>query len=1212
LLTILSVTQLKAQEITFKKSGKLVAITGCIKNWQPDSQKNTVQPITRDHKGLIQKQDLPPVPIIRYRKKPVREDSGWQKIIRKPETPFSITTAIDSEIPSKNKDFSSINSADQLVFPGMNYSRINPADPSVAVGPDHIIQMINGSNGSALFSIMDKKGTTLLGPAYLDQLPGTSHNGGGDGITWYDQFSKRFVMTEFADSSSTGTSMNSLVIAVSATEDPLGAWYVYEFFADGFFPDYPKYGNFPDAWFAITRDFKNAYEGTAIWAFDKKSMLAGNSEISIIKTRLTNKVDKYNSMTPVTMAGMNHKVDDLKGYFLYYSDNELTEDAMDKDSLGLLSFKVDFSNPSSSVLNYEIGFEVSPFSSNVCETRNCAPSPYGQGYDVVSNKIMHKPYLRDFGNFQSIVLNHTVDVNGTGLAGIRWCELRKNTEWKLHQQSTFAPQQPGICRPDENRHRFIGNIIQNSRGQIALAYNFSSNKDYASLAFTGRDENDPLNKMTHEEKTIVKGTGYGTDAFRWGDYNDISPDPINDSIFWFTGMIGAGSSTWTTAVAAFKLGPKPAVDIKLSAVLYPSVCDEICENKISPVILVSNVGQTTIQNLQVKYTINNSEIKTWEWTGTLNAGSDINIQLPIISLPNGDSKFIAWIELQGGVNDQNRNNDTLFRVFNIVPPNSIPYFEGGEAGCNIPVDWKNLTTGSSHLFWQHTSVASYEGASSFLFDNFNNNEPGKHGILLSPGLNAVSADSLELSFYIAAAMYDENKIDTFEVIVVTECGQEQTTVFKKWGENLSTVNKFIRQSFVPLKNEWRRERISLNAFRNKPFSVQFKAINQFGNNFYIDAISLQSFDYPNNDLSAEKIILPQDDLCSTIIKPAIIISNKGKNNIRQATIELREGNELIETISWTGNLSLGNTDTIFAKPISTKSSMNFSCVIQSVNNFKDENSKNDTTAISFKAVQVTSLPFSENFELNSTIDRWQIIGDTAHAWKKSLAGFNSNGGLSIHNFGMPHGNSSAVSPKLTWKSADSIWLEFRLAAGYRIGFPSDTLNVDISFDCGKNWKNVFKQSGTELATKITKEPFVSTTADDWKSIRLNLSTLAFGKNEMLAKITNLSGGNNSIFIDQINIYSKDVAADLKDKGYKVLPNPVTDRLNVQFYPYAVGLSTVKLTDAKGRIKFFRKYDRDSNIHQQLIDFSQLSAGIYFITLQYRDRTITEKIIKLNP
>jgi hypothetical protein len=40
--------------------------------------------------------------------------------------------------------------------------------------------MINGNNGSALFSIYDKAGNTLFPQTYMDQLPGSSYNGGGD------------------------------------------------------------------------------------------------------------------------------------------------------------------------------------------------------------------------------------------------------------------------------------------------------------------------------------------------------------------------------------------------------------------------------------------------------------------------------------------------------------------------------------------------------------------------------------------------------------------------------------------------------------------------------------------------------------------------------------------------------------------------------------------------------------------------------------------------------------------------------------------------------------------------------------------------------------------------------------------------------------------------------------------------------------------------
>lgn len=160
-----------------------------------------------------------------------------------------------------------------------------------------MIQMINGANGSARFAIFDKSGNTLIPHSYMDQLPGASYNGGGDCITFYDQLTDRFVMTEFGDSSRTGIQMNSLIIAVSATQDPTGSWYIYEFYT-GFFPDYPKFGNWHDAWYGVTRDFTEKYEGNSIWGFDKQAMIGGQNTVRVQRARFTDRDNKFNSSYP--------------------------------------------------------------------------------------------------------------------------------------------------------------------------------------------------------------------------------------------------------------------------------------------------------------------------------------------------------------------------------------------------------------------------------------------------------------------------------------------------------------------------------------------------------------------------------------------------------------------------------------------------------------------------------------------------------------------------------------------------------------------------------------------------------------------------------------------------------------------------------------------------------------------------------------------------
>ena len=58
----------------------------------------------------------------------------------------------------------------------------------------------------------------------------------------YDQLADRFFVSQF------GAATNSLVIGVSETPDPTGAYFVYEFVFDNF-PDYPHYSIWHDGYY---------------------------------------------------------------------------------------------------------------------------------------------------------------------------------------------------------------------------------------------------------------------------------------------------------------------------------------------------------------------------------------------------------------------------------------------------------------------------------------------------------------------------------------------------------------------------------------------------------------------------------------------------------------------------------------------------------------------------------------------------------------------------------------------------------------------------------------------------------------------------------------------------------------------------------------------------------------------------------------------------
>ena len=54
------------------------------------------------------------------------------------------------------------------------------------------------------------------------------------------------------------------------------------------------------------------------------------------------------------------------------------------------------------------------------------------------------------------------------------------------------------------------------------------------IRYTGRLAGDPLGQMTLGEGTIINGSGVQTTTnSRWGDYTDMTVDPVDDCTFWY-------------------------------------------------------------------------------------------------------------------------------------------------------------------------------------------------------------------------------------------------------------------------------------------------------------------------------------------------------------------------------------------------------------------------------------------------------------------------------------------------------------------------------------------------------------------------------------------------------------------------------------------------------------------------------------------------------
>ena len=417
---------------------------------------------------------------------------------------------------------------------GMGYTGVNPADPSVDVGPNHVVQMINGSSGSYI-QVWNKTGTSLMAPVYFDNFMSMA-GGAGDPIVLYDERADRWFLSEFSQSG------NNLHIAISTTADPTGSYYTYTFNSPGGFPDYPKYS----IW-------ENEYVMTAnvntpdIFAMNRADMLAGVATTAQQFSQANFGTIGFQASTPVSLNGTTLPPSGQPALLMRMRDDAWAGSA--SDALEMWELDIDWVTPGNSSLSQVQTLVTAPHETELCgyTSFSCIPQPSGSNaLDPLRELLMNRIHYRNFGTHESIVTAHVTDVDGSDHAGIRWYELRRTGgtggTWSIYQQGTYAP---------DADHRWMPSIGISASGAIGMAYSVSSGTTFPSLRYTGRKECDALGVMTEGETTIIAGSA-SNGSNRWGDYFAMGLDPSDGETFYFTGVYNPATQ-WQTRIAAFTL-----------------------------------------------------------------------------------------------------------------------------------------------------------------------------------------------------------------------------------------------------------------------------------------------------------------------------------------------------------------------------------------------------------------------------------------------------------------------------------------------------------------------------------------------------------------------------------------------------------------------------------------------------------------------------------
>ncbi|THU36124.1 T9SS type A sorting domain-containing protein [Niastella caeni] len=377
----------------------------------------------------------------------------------------------------------------------------------------------------------------------------------------------------------------------------------------------------------------------------------------------------------------------------------------------------------------------------------------------------------------------------------------------------------------------------------------------------------------------------------------------------------------------------------------------------------------------------------------------------------------------------------------------------------------------------------------------------------------------------------------------------------------------------------------------------------------------------NLDAAAKSINTPLQRICNPSFTPVITLRNRGAQTLTAVTITASIDNGAVtSTTQWTGSLaSLAETAvTLNALTVPAEGTHVLNILVSSPNGSTDENTANDAITLIFQYYLPIAPPIAQSFE-NATFPPvgWDVVNpDLNITWERTLgAAKTGSAAVVMRNFDyQTTGQKDYIRlPVMNITSADSAFMTFQVAAAVAsnptgTGTAFDTLEVLISKDCGATYTSLYKKWGSSLITRSTATTeFFDPTSGEWRKDSVNLTPYINGGPVLLA-FANTNENENNIYLDDINVYSLTVNANLKTKGFMITPNPTTGKIAVQFYPNPPLVKGINIFSSNGKLVASKQVN-GAGSSSYTFDLSLFSSGVYVVQVILGDKVITQKVIK---
>ncbi len=423
-----------------------------------------------------------------------------------------------------------------------------PPDADGAVGPNNVVQLINGA-----FAVYDRSGNPIGTPISGRDFWSHAHVTPSIDNLNLGVFNQRILYDPTAgpggrwiaaglttlNPANTLASSNLVLLARSDTPDPTGTWQAASFTGlSGKFVDYTALGVDANGVYISTDNYSPALDSVSVFSVPKADLFASTPSL----THLT----PFNALS-TSAAGFT--VQPVINFGPATNHEPLIATTLANPSTQLYRTDLTGTSAANAAMSVKTVINVAQYSNPPAG----AQPDRTRSISTIDDRIASNVY--QIGNILYAV--HSTTLGGN--SAITWLKIDEQTNQVI---------QEGVLS-DPNFDYFHPSVAANANGDVVIGFTrsgFGANGNLSAFAAIGKTSG---GVTTFGTAFLLKASSVGNYHFassRWGDYSTTVVDPTDPNMFWTFQEYALASNAWATQITQIFV-PEPSSMAQAAAAL---------------------------------------------------------------------------------------------------------------------------------------------------------------------------------------------------------------------------------------------------------------------------------------------------------------------------------------------------------------------------------------------------------------------------------------------------------------------------------------------------------------------------------------------------------------------------------------------------------------------------------------------------------------------